>query len=846
MKLVPLKRPLVLAALSTALLSTSAFAQIETVTVTAERRSQDVQSVPIAVTAVSAEQLAKAQVRDFNDLQMVAPSLLVSTGSGDTSGGLVRIRGVGTTGNNAGLEASVGVFVDGVYRSRSAAALEDLLDVDHIEVLRGPQGTLFGKNTTAGAITITSRKPSDTLDLEGTASGGTLSSYRFTGRVSDAITDDLEFSLAGIVSHREGYLVDVNDGHRSNEKNHWGTKGQLLWTPNNIVTLRVIGDYTLKADSGSGAAYKVYSTRDRLFQDVIQSPLSTNFGLVFPVAVALPQIGPGNQFVNYKTYKIAQNHDRVADVNDYGVSAQLDLNFDGATVTSISGYRHFKSADQSDPDYSPADVLFIPDGAGLNETISEELEVKGSSSSLDWLVGMYISTETIRSSGSLLLGTDADLVFQHILGPATVGVANSNTGSAPVDNALIQRQNCILGNPNTNAVCVANGLGGVHAPLYQAGDGYTDQFGTNGNTASAFTHNIWHMTDELDLTLGARVNYERKHGFYDGGVMHWHAANALTAACGTTLPPNASNAFDGGGFNFICLRKSYNQNAREGSLTGTANLSWKPNDDMMFYTGYSRGFKTGPFNLDRNWTSLSASASPHAKAETDDSLEAGSRMTLFDGIAIANTTLFYTRYHNFQINTFNGLAFAVANEPHVYSYGLEFEGQVAPTEGLNISASATWAHSYYGQDTPTPGFPTGAPTILAGQTLTQAPRLTLNGSVNYEHPIADGWTGFASVNANYRTHYNTGSDLNINKTQEAFALVNGQIGVRSEDNMWELAIWGRNIFNEHYNVVAFNTAVQGASGPPISPVAVNSVNSAISVFPGEPAIYGVTLSARME
>src|SRR5262249_10192899 len=146
MTMLPLRRPLVLAALSVSLLSTTALAQIETVTVTAERRSNDVQTVPIAVTAVSAEQLAKAQVRDFNDLQMVAPSLLVSTGSGDTSGGLVRIRGVGTTGNNAGLEASVGVFVDGVYRSRSAAALEDLLDVDHIEVLRGPQGTLFGKN----------------------------------------------------------------------------------------------------------------------------------------------------------------------------------------------------------------------------------------------------------------------------------------------------------------------------------------------------------------------------------------------------------------------------------------------------------------------------------------------------------------------------------------------------------------------------------------------------------------------------------------------------------------------------------------------------------------------------
>src|SRR5690348_5637499 len=221
MNLVRLKRPLVLAALSTALLSTSAFAQIETVTVTAERRSQDVQTVPIAVTAVSAEQLAKAQVKDFNDLQMVAPSLLVSTGSGDTSGGLVRIRGVGTTGNNAGLEASVGVFVDGVYRNRSAAVLEDLLAIERIEVLRGPQGTLFGKNTTAGAISIISTKPSQDFYSTFSATVGTLGTARVMGEINGGVTDTLALDLAGIYYSRNGFLTDVNDGHHSNSRNHF-------------------------------------------------------------------------------------------------------------------------------------------------------------------------------------------------------------------------------------------------------------------------------------------------------------------------------------------------------------------------------------------------------------------------------------------------------------------------------------------------------------------------------------------------------------------------------------------------------------------------------------------------
>jgi iron complex outermembrane receptor protein len=851
MNLIPRTRSLVLGALTTALLSSSAFA-IETVTVTAERRAQDVQTVPIAVTAVSAEQLQKAQVRDFNDLQMVAPSLLVSTGSGDTSGGLVRIRGVGTTGNNAGLEASVGVFVDGVYRSRSAAALEDLIDVDHIEVLRGPQGTLFGKNTTAGAITISTRKPSQDFDVEGTASGGTLSNYRFTGHISGGITDTLSASLAGLVAHRDGYLVDVNDGHRSNSKDHWGAKGQLLWEPNSVVTLRIIGDYMQKADSGSDAPFSVYSTRDRLIQDVIQSPASTQFGLVFPDTVVLPQTGAANQFVNFKNYRIAENYARVGDVNDYGVSAQLDLNFEGATVTSITGYRHFASNDQSDPDYSPGDLLLITGARGLNETYSEEVTVKWQSQSVDYLVGGYYSNEKIGLVSPLYWGTDGSLMLQHLI------FAGSGVGYDAPHNPL-DIQKCIVGLPNADATCTLFGLTGVHQPIFQLGDGKIDHFRTGGTTSSAFTHDIWHITDDLDLTLGARVNYERKHGTYDGGVMVWHndpagpPGAALRVACGTNIPPfvpgnlanNIGAAFGpatAAGLNIICPRAPYDAVTREGSLTGTGNLSWRINEDMMIYGGYSRGFKTGPFNLDPSWKTTPTTP-PNRRAETDDNFEVGARMTLLDGHALLNTTVFHTKFTNFQINTFNGLAFAVSNFKHVYADGIEVESTWQPIDDLTINLSSTYTNSRYGHDAVPPAVcalvPAAAPVCVNGKTLTQAPRFTVQGGVGYETNFSDSFQGFVNVNANYRSHYNTGSDLNPFKDQPGFALVNGQIGVRDADGMWEFAIWGRNIFNEHYNVVAFNTPFQGPSGAP-------STSAAISVFPGEPAVYGATLSFKFD
>ena len=818
-------RAATLAGASLALFSTSAFAAIEIVTVTAERRTENVQTVPIAVTAVSGAQLKAAQIRDFNDLQQLAPSLLVSTGSGDTSGGLVRIRGVGTTGNNAGLEASVGVFVDGVYRSRSAAVLEDLLAIDRIEVLRGPQGTLFGKNTTAGAISIISVKPSQDFYANVSASGGTLSAYRVYGEINGGITDTLAMSLAGVITKRDGFLRDVNDGHHSNGRNHYSFKGQVLWNPTSDLEVRIIGDYTQKADSSSDAPYKLYSTRSRLLQDVVQSPLSLNFGKSFQTPVTLGPTGSANQDANFKAYRIATNFARVSDVNDWGISGQVDWRInDSIALTSISSYRDFHALDRTDTDYSPADFIRAQGGRLQLKNITEEVQLKGVWGPLDWLVGGFYSDETVNVATPGTFGTDASLVWAHILNP--LGAVGDDAGSNTIK--------CILGSANANALCVANGLGGVHAPLFGANDGVVFHFATHGNSLSFFTHDTWNFSEHLSATLGVRYNHENKHGVFDGGVAQWHSAAAQLVACGTTNPPAVSNALVGG-FAIFCNRTPYNGVTSENSVTGTGNVSWKPNDRLMFYASYSRGYKAGPFNLDPSWTNL-AGATSNKKPEFDDNFELGGRSILMDGMAIVNVTLFHEKFMNFQINTFNGLTFAVANFRHAYADGVELETTLEPTEGLTLNNSVTFANSYYGHDVATVGFPGGAPTILAGQRLTQAPLWTVNSGLTYETALGFWDTsGFLTTSANYRSSYNTGSDLNVNKRQEAFVTVNGQIGIKSNDDMWELALYGRNIFNTHYNVVAFNTPAQQASG-------ALSAASAISVFPGDPGTYGITLT----
>jgi len=824
-------RAALLAGVSVSLFSTAAFAQIETVVVTAEKRSENIQTVPIAISAFSGSQLKAAQIRDVNDLQQISPSLLVSTGSGDTTGGLVRIRGVGTTGNNPGLEASVGVFVDGVYRNRSATALEDLVDVERIEVLRGPQGTLFGKNTTAGAISIISKEPSFERDLEGSISGGNLAGLGVTGKASGGLIDgSLAGSIAVNFNKRDGFLTDVNDGHRDNGKNHYSVKGQLLWLPNDDVKVHIVADYVEKNDSGSNAAFSFTSSRTTLFRNIANSTFAATQGLQFanPVPTLVGVAPP--VAANYKNYKVASNGPRISNVKEYGISAQVDWDLgDKTSLTSITGYDRFYSYDSADSDYTPVDLLSPGGygGSGTNALYSEELQLKGSTSWLDWLVGAFADSEKITANAPLHWGRDTNLFWAALLSPgAPIGAPTTDTGK------------CVLGLPNANVACVnLFGPGGVNpGGLYHNGDGYVDNFRQTGNSFSVFTHDTVHLTDELSLTGGLRLNQDQKHAIYTG------TATFQPGVCGnpnngTGAPNTIVVAF--AGFQLLCPRQGYNQTSVERALTATVNLAYQPTDTILAFIGYSRGYKAGPFNLNReavnNAINLPGLAFVHAKPEFDDNFEAGIKSTLFDGLLLANLTVFHEKFTNYQVNTFNGLTFFVINRKHAYSDGFEFETVFAPINGLTLTSSTSFAHARYGHDVATIA---GDIVPLAGKTLTQAPRWTVNVGGNYETPLESlGVTGFVGVNANYRSHYNTGSDLNPTKDQPAFWLASGHIGIRSASDNWELELWGRNLFNEHYNIVAFSTPFEGPTGAPL--------NAAISVFPGEPATYGMTLTGHL-
>jgi iron complex outermembrane receptor protein len=214
------------------------------IVVTARLTPEKLQAVPIAVTAVSGDQLVRSGINDLRSLEAAAASFNLTSSNSQSSGTTIRIRGVGTTGNNSGLESAVGIFVDGVYLSRPGIALGDLLDIQQVEVLRGPQGTLFGRNTSAGALNITTRLPSLTrVDGFANATYGNYDLFNVQAGLSAPIVrDTLGVRVSGAYRRRDGYIAS-SAGPASGDRDRYVVRGQLLWEPSADLRVRVIGDY---------------------------------------------------------------------------------------------------------------------------------------------------------------------------------------------------------------------------------------------------------------------------------------------------------------------------------------------------------------------------------------------------------------------------------------------------------------------------------------------------------------------------------------------------------------------------------------------------------------------------
>jgi iron complex outermembrane recepter protein len=708
---------------------------LEEVVVTATRRTQTVSEVPLAITVLTGDQLQLRGVADVQDLARISPSLVITTTSSETAGTEIRIRGIGTSGNNPGLEPSVGIFVDSVYRSRSGLAVGDLLDIASVEILRGPQGTLFGRNTSAGAISINTLKPEYQWGGFLEASVQNYDGYKVSGGFTGPLVDDkLAFRLAASYHERDGYVSDrLVDDREFYDRNRVTAKGQLLWQPNADIDVRLIADYKHKDEHCCTADYVIAG----------------------PTTAAIESLG-GIVKTDPFAYKAQLNQDSEDDLDEWGVSAETNWSIDeGLTLTWVGAYRDADGYTDLDADTSNVDLVQGVDWDQNNTFMSQELRLNGVSGRLDWLVGAYYYTDDIDVDWSLLYGADFGAYFSLLAG------------------------------------------GVIPAALFPEGAGDQSRyFEQDGKGWALFTHNMYELTDNYDVVLGFRWSNDDK----DAKVSITN--NAIHCAVVPFIP--------------YCPVPDVQGSRNEDEPTGTIKLV-RNLEVGNIYAGYSRGYKAGGFNLDRD--------APNTKFEFEpeivNSYEAGLKWGLENRMLEINSAVFYSEFQDYQINEFDGVSFTVTNAGQVNSTGAELELNWLPVERLNIDLGVTWTNTQFDQH---PGY-NNLGQSLEGKRVPFAPEWAATGAIGYEMPIGR-FTGFGTVNASYMDDHNSNENLDPEAVVDAFTVVNARLGLRTADATWDFSIWGKNIFDEEFHVILFNTPLQDGSW---------------SSFRGEPRMYGATL-----
>ncbi len=800
------------------LASTPALAQLvlEEVIVTAQKREQSLQDVPIAVSAYSGKMLQESGVKDVFDLQVNAPSLTVDQNQNATTSTFA-IRGIGGGGNNFGIESSVGVYVDGTYRARQNAMISQLVDMQGIEVLRGPQGTLFGRNTLSGAIHFKTVAP----DHEGTGffevTGGNYKLLNFSGAKSFSILDDvLAVRLTGYTSQRDGWIDNLNTpgSDEINDRDRWGVRAQALWTPTDRLSVRVSYDYGKLEEVCCGTT--VVLDNNRVDQ---RSPIGRNGSDALLEGRGGTFVPESRIFDNIAAISL----NPVSEATDKGLSVQLDWDLaDEYTLTAISAWRDFESFDFIDADFTDLDAL-TDTNLAKQQSFSQELRLAFTGERFNYVLGAYYFTQDLDSESTLTFGEDTE----------AFAVRNAFR-DAPFasDEALISNQ----------------------FPLQALfGSGFIpDEFAKDFNfqeheSWALFGQFDWQFTDSLTLTAGLRYSDEEKIL----SAIYEEASNALA-------------------FNLPQFAPTFSRDdpdlppLTDDQITGTIKLSWFASDTLMLYGSVSTGYKAGGTNTDR----IDPAFSQTFDAETSTAYELGVKAEFPDLAMRLNAAVHYTPIDDYQVGTFTGSGFNVQNAATIDTQGVELEWFWQATDTTTIQAAYAktiadfdafplgncWGISPFRNGVVDPGgrydtgqvdadgnvvyVPLGDPSITdplaqspsfcdrTGGRLGTNPEDFLVVSARQEFTVNENITGFAMGEFIYNGDMILDQSNEPLSLQSSYNLVNLRAGLYFENLDAELTLWGRNVLDEEYNGTAFPGVLQDGK---------------LYAYRREPATWGLTL-----
>jgi outer membrane receptor protein involved in Fe transport len=789
------------------------------------------------------------------DLQQNVPGLIVGQSQTATTSNFA-IRGIGSTSNNFGVESSVGLYVDDVYRSRQSSIINELVDINAVEVLRGPQGTLFGKNTPAGAILIRSVAPStDSREAFIEATAGDLGLFRISAGSNFTLSDNVAVRATIFSSQRDGYVDDDNFGKDfHNNRDRFGVRLQLGWEPSDSFDMRIIADYAEVDETCCVALSRVDSLFSRASlsgapvngTDAIFLALGGTVYTDFPypqpfldgLEAAFPQgtIVTGAGFDEFRT---SYDSAPISKNEDSGLSVAFNKTFDnGMTLTSVSAYRAFNTFDSIDGDFSNTPI-FIRTNDSEQTSFSQEFRLAGEfGDGGNWVVGAYyfgqeISNLTVTDAGlgfnPYVLATNPDLVALMAGASQTIALVNSQL---PPDQQLPQ----------------------VVAP-YSADSIAVNDFEQDQDGYAVFGQVDFPLGEKFALTLGARFTDETKKItgiFTDSSVGPPPDIAGMTAALIAAsqgqpfdifafLPISAPNV-SWGNYQLTELSPRPNINAKleDDKTTGTAKLTWFVSDDSMLYASYATGFKSGGTNTDR----IDPSIDTIFNAEDSTSIELGYKAVL--GPVRFSAALYQTDFDDFQANTFTGTGFNLQNAGEVEIKGFEIEGTWRPTD--NFELQAFYAHNeaeyisfpvgtcwtttpfHTGLPDPAPPGPDPVQCDRTGDPLPYNPedRAFLAATQDFAVGNNNLWI---RAEWSYASDQFTDGDLDPLTQQDSFNIVNLRVGLDIDAWNSTVTVWGRNITDERWYHGSFD-----------APIQLGRMNS----YPSEPSTFGLTFQMNFD
>lgn len=813
----------------------SAQPMLEEVIVVAQKRSQSLQDVPIAVTAFTGSQLQKAAVQDIYDIQNNTPSLRVNQGTGNGTSSF-SIRGVGTSSYNASLESSVGLYVDGVYRSRQGAMIGDMVDMGSVEVLRGPQGTLFGKNTPSGAILFNTKAPDHEPDGFVSVTAGNYGTMNASAAGNWSVIDDV-LAVRGSVysSARDGYVELDNIGEETHDKDRWGGRLQALYTPTNSLSIRVIADYA-KIDEQCCSGIQ--------FLDNLEATDRTNpdgspvFGSDNILAALGGTTAPGDLT---DTYKTQVDFAPTSSSEDGGVSIEVNWDFnDYATLTSITGYRTFDSDSTSDNDFTDIDIL-----GGANEenlkAFSQELRVSYSGKRLNAVAGLYYFEQEIETSADTRVGEQFDIY------------ASKAEGYDEVVDGLQQVSDL------TGGTLILPPAEGFPRGMVANNFGEQDQ-----RSLAVFAQGEYNLTDVLILTVGLRYTDEKKDlqsTFTESlnGIPFEQPLQADARAAGDALMKLSEgdfsplgnpevianfNAFSNPGwatglFNGISPRDDIDVTLEDEQLTGSIKLSGWVSNDILLYTSYTTGYKSGGTNTAR----LPEGVDPIYDAETPESFEVGVKSEFPEHALRLNVAAYYTTVDDFQADAFTGTAFILSNAGELETYGVEAEVFWQPTNETTVSLiyaynsaeykdyenGQCWVATPWQTGKADPGAGADSSCDRSGDRLVGQPEHLATLGVRRDISFSDNIEGSVYGEYSYITDMIQGDNADPLKTQDDYGLLNLRATVSFINYDVDVIAWGRNVLNEDYVGSIFDSPLQPGK---------------LSAIVGAPRTYGITVMKR--